>query len=322
MSVQFYASLVHVCHYLDHRDIATLLKVSSAVHVSVGVALARDINRLLRVWITPLSMFWSTLDASGGVIAGSFVLRLLDSSAEPWPPGSLDIYVTEQGSGAQRMMAFFRRFTPFDTWMASDFPHVPRPLTFTYPPWGEELAVAGYDESSSDDGRKVRLFRVRSEEPLDAIPYTFSTSHVNFLTSNILVCAYPRATLHQRGFVPPTQWKNMDHWILSSFAGRGYRIRDFVMDRSSDGEARDLRYRYDPQATRSFGDPECLRFPVERGALGSLAFPVPVYPSSKLAESVSWRYGTSGERLSSLGMLIDAMSVRATTKVPIIELGC
>lgn len=291
MSVQFYASLVHVCRYLDHRDIATLLKVSSAIHIPVGVAIAQRINRLLRVWITPLALFWACLDACGGVIAGSFVLRLLDNSDDSWPPGSLDIYLSDQGPGVHRMIAFFHRFTPFDKWMTTDFPHVPRPLTVTYPPWGEELAVAGYDESKSEDGRKIRIFRVRSEEPLDAIPYTFSTTHVNFLTTNILVCAYPRATLHQRGFVPPQQWKNMDHWILSSFAGRGYRIREFAQSRSSDGEVRDDEFQYDPRTPRSLGDPDCLRFPVERGALGAIPFPIPIYPSIELARSISWKYG-------------------------------
>lgn len=294
MSVSFYAALVHVCRYLDHRDIAILLRVSSVVHIPVGVAIAQRINRLLSVWVTPLALFWTTLDASDGVIAGSFVLRLLDNSNDQWPPGSLDIYVSDQGHGAHRMISFFGHCTPFREWMTSDFNPVPRPLTRTYPPWGEELIVAGYDESSSEDGRTVRIFRVRSQEPLDAIPYTFSTTHVNFLTSNLLVCAYPRATLYQRGFVPPTQWKNMDHWILSSFAGRGYCIRDFVSQLSSSGEVRDHAYHYDPRAVRSLGDSHCLRFPVERAVLGAVPFPIPTYPLVQTASLISWQYGGFG----------------------------
>lgn len=291
MSSTFYHALIHVCAQLSYRELTVILKLSTPARSVVGAVIAHRANRLLKNWVDPPERFWTLLEDAGGVIAGSFVLRLLDLTPDPWYPGSLDVYLSEAGPGPERLMKYLLRSARYSHWSTETFVFVPRPIHRDYPPQSEELIVAGFHEGERcRDDHTIRIFFVRSDEPLEAVPMTWSTTHINFLTTDLLVSAYPRATLHHRGFVSHLQWRSMDHHARMSLAERGYRIHDFNSCRS-DGSLRDPECQYDPHALRSLGDTECLRIPINRQALSPVQSEGPIYPSLEVANSVTWQFG-------------------------------
>lgn len=290
-SMRFYASLVLVCQYLEYRDLAALAKVSPMTRLVVSAALARRINDTIKPWLNPESGFWDVLEKNRGIISGSFVMRLLDATSSTWTPGSLDIYVPD-GQRVMELTHFLKRTTKFVSWSWTAWPLEQRPLPAWQSQWREEVIIAGLCEAESPETPYlIRIFPVRSENALDALPYTWSTAHVNFLSLNFLVCAYPRATLHQQAFVIPRRRKGIDTIALTTLADRGYRIRDLLLHASPDGEVRDQQFYYDPHAARSLGDAECLVLPIDRGFLDPTGHSKVSWPCINDLSVVSWVYG-------------------------------
>lgn len=293
MSSNFYASLLHVCSYLGYGELIVVLTLSSAARETVGVAVADRANRLLAHWLDPPGRFWTMLEDAAGAIAGSFVLRLLDNAGDPWLPGSLDIYVPWKNSaGVSRLVGYLRK-RRYHLWTTDTFPHISRPADRDTPPTSEALVVGGYHEGVKTSGgteKIIRIFFVTCDDALEGIPMTWTTANVNFLTTDLLVCAYPHSTFQHRGFVSSLQWGSMDHYALVTISDRGYRIHDFDGVRP-DGQPRDHGHRYDPRAPRSFGDGECMRISIPRRALSPVLSLGPVYPSREVASAVTWQFG-------------------------------
>lgn len=293
MSSAFYNALLVVCSHLSYPEMTVIVKLSVRARSVVGAVMARRVNKLMELWMDPSDRVWSILEDARAIIAGSFVLRLLDDSPDRWPPGSLDIYLPEESDNAPLLMRFFRRVGHYTSWTTETFEPVVRPVCRDYPMSAEELVVSGFHEGERlSDGQTVRLFLVSTDEPLDAVPNTWSTAHVNFITTDTLVCAYPRATLRQRGFFPASQWRMMDHYALYVMMLRGYHMHPYGTLRS-DGTEKDDESQYDPRAPRSLGDSQCLRLPIDRRALSPVESLGPVYPSVELADTITWTFGAS-----------------------------
>lgn len=294
MSTSFYAALVFVCRYLKYPDLTILLKVSSLSRVVVSVALARRVKEAMEGWVKWPRTVWNAMDMCDGVISGSFVIRLLDETSDDWEPATLDVYVTEAKSALMKniILGGLRA----DDYGFQEWPSHERPLPAWKSQWREELVVSGYLEIELHGdppivpARMLRLFAVKTNNALDAIPYTWSTAHVNFLSLNYLVCAYPRATLHQRAFVVPKGRKGVHGDQLVTLSDRGYCIRDLAEHPASDGRARDDCYHYEADALRSLGDPQCLLLPIDRGVLDPMRSSRVSWPRQQDLASVSWQY--------------------------------
>lgn len=293
MSTRFYASLVFICRHLEYRDLTSLLKVSAMSRVVIGTALARRVNKQLSAWVDPDSDFWQTLESAEGVISGSFVLRLLDDDpVAAWKPGSLDIYAPD-GYGIEALLACLRRLG-YKFWTFTSWPAVSSSRGELK--WREEVVVTGFGESdrqSGDSFQTIRIFPVRAKSALEALPYTWSTAHINFVSLNYLVCAYPRATLHHRALVVPGLRKDVDSSTMANLANRGYCVHELGSRPMSDGSPGNPYYHYDADATRHLSDGQSMVLPIQRGVLNPNFSGRTYWPRPWDLRKARWQYCTS-----------------------------
>lgn len=79
--------------FISYPDLAIISKTSCDMHRAVSQIISLRVNDVLRRWLDPGSLFWSTLEETRAVVGGATALRVIDDPCHLWVPQALDFYV-------------------------------------------------------------------------------------------------------------------------------------------------------------------------------------------------------------------------------------
>lgn len=273
-------------HFASYVDLATMSKASRGMRHTVSQIISLRVNDVLRKWIDPDGLFWSTLDDTRAVIGGAVPLRVLDHPRNPWIAQALDVYVQNMWGEWRILQAMFANLGYTD-WALIRLNRTSKRRSDGYPSWSERGMLCDIYVAHKLD-RTIRIFVVDHVDALAAIPYTWSTLFVNAITPDHFLCAYPKSTLEREGYISPAAWPDVSFQAMQQCHAEGFRIRAWSPVQT-DGSPVHGSLRYDVHELRSFRDSQTLRFDMNTSML--LGRPSLVPFATTRVKLASWKYG-------------------------------
>lgn len=273
------------CH-VSYFELATLSKTSSAMRRLVSHVVSSRVVEVMDRWFVTQDGFWSVLEDTRAVIGGSVVLRVLDDPRHLWTPLSLDIYVRNYVDDRFAIQALLAEHG-YNDWEITHYAQQSRRRADGRLAWGKTVVTQSVYEAVDGD-RIVRIFVVDHIDPLAAIPFTWSSAFVNAITSDYLLCAYPKATLSRKGIIRPDAWSDVCFESLHALSEEGFNTRTWGAGHS-DGDIIPENTIYSLDAMRSFGDPQVLVFDQDASVLSD----EPLFGTFARTRSMlaCWQYG-------------------------------
>ncbi|EIM82862.1 uncharacterized protein STEHIDRAFT_160483 [Stereum hirsutum FP-91666 SS1] len=138
-------------------------------------------------------------------------------------------------------------------------------------------------------GRSIRLFLSSGSRPSAAVPWTWSTHLVNYITCDGLVVAYPKTTFDRVGLIPPHRRHSLPPpRILIRTARRPFLVQDMPATERSPGNV--LPAAYCADTARSFADAACFKLVWSRSAVMPLRGADGLIADMDLGALVGWQY--------------------------------